>query len=372
MRVLLHETVTGDAVSSDLDVTEATWSTGVCRADEVRAVVPGYTGKSIWQYMVPRKFTISISDDDRRVRAAGMLSIPVADSRDDGMHRVTLPGAGIESIFERRYVLPPAYWPLVDAEGNPIAARDTRITGVEYGTMMKRLYQQAMSHPGAALPVSWEPDRSGSRQGEWSAIDGKPVQEAVADIADLEGGVEWDWVPQLDENDRLTWSLITARDSVQEITSAFWHTWQVGGEEPDLRELQVKVSPEFMVQTAFMAGGRRGDQVMLARATGSDLIDAGLPLSEDWDSSHSSVSVQATLDSWARRRLDEGAAPVQYWRAEVRADRAAGLRHGDWCTIEVLDHWLIPDGSYERRILEVSGTSDSEWLGVVVAGMSTW
>ena len=68
-----------------------------------------------------------------------------------------------------------------------------------------------------------------------------------------------------------------------------------------------------MCSTAVFTGGKDDDRVMVARATSDTLINAGIPLTEVWDSSHSSVSKQATLDAWAQRRHAEGQSPVQYW-----------------------------------------------------------
>lgn len=371
MRALLHETLSGEPVT-ELEIKDCSWSTGICREDTLSVTSPGYTGRDLHPFMVPRKFTLTLLEDDGRVRASGLLGIPEGGSDDDGAHQVTFPARGVESYFERRYVLPYPYWPLIDSEGYPLASRDTRIVGVEYGTMMKRLYQQALEHPGAELPVMWEPDRRGTREKEWAAVDGKPVQEAVEDISNLLGGVEWDWVPVVDDSDRLSLAFVTGTDADPEVTSSFWHTWQAGGYVPDLRALSVKISPEFMASTAIFMGGKDDDRVMAARATSLDLIVAGVPMTEIWDSSNSSVSQQATLDGWAGKQIAEGQAPVQYWSFEVRADRANGLRHGDWCTVEVADHWLIPDGSYARRVVEVSGDAESAWLGVTVAGELSW
>lgn len=371
MRALLHETSTGEPVT-EFEVLSASWASGICRPDEVSLVTPGYTGRDLYQYMVPRKFCLTLLEDDGRVRGSGLLGIPEGTTDQDGMHRVVFPGRGIETYFDRRFILPYPYWPLVDSAGYPVKARDTRITGVEYGTMMKRIYQQALTHPGASLPVAWEPDRRGTREKEWAAVDGKPVQEAVEDISNLLGGVEWDWVPVVDDADRLTFAFITGADADTEITSSFWHTWQTGGTEPDARGLSVKVSPEFMASTAIFTGGKDDDRVMVARATSQAIVNAGVPPIEVWDSSHSSVSEQSTLNGWAGKAIAEGQAPVQYWSFEVRADRALGLRHGDWCTVEVADHWLVPDGSYTRRVVEVSGNADSAWLGVTVAGELSW
>lgn len=371
MRLLLHETVTGE-LADDLEFTNVTWSTGICRPDTVSATLPGYTGQELYKYMVPKVYTVTPVEDDGRVRGAGVLSLPEGKTDTNGINRVVFPGTGVETIFDRRVILPALHWPLINAEGYPVKSRDTNITGVQYGTMMKMLYQQAMSHYGGSLPVAWEPDRAGTREKSWSAVDGKSVQSAVNDISNLIGGVEWDWVPQIDENDRLYWQFLTGTDSTPEITSSYVHTWQSGGEKPSIRNLTLKVSPEFMCQTAFFTGGKEDDRVMISRATGTALIEAGVPLSEVWDSSHSSVSRQATLDQWAENRFEEGAAPVQYYSFEVRDQDATTLRHGDWCQIDVYNHWLVPDGSYNLRVMAVSGNSSSDWLSVTVGGLRSW
>lgn len=371
MRALIHETLTGEPVT-ELEIKSGSWSMGICRPDDVSIQTPGYTGQNLWPLMVPRKYMLTLLEDDGRVRGSGLLGIPEGVDNQDGLHHVSLSGKGIESYFEKRHVLPYPFWPLVDAAGYPLTSRDTFIDKVEYGTMIKRLYQQALTHPGAELPVRWEADRVGTREKGWAAVDGKPVQEAVEDISNILNGVEWDWVPAVDEADRLSLTLITATDVEQEITSDFWHTWQQGGYSPDIRGLSVKVSPEYMASTAIFSGGKDDDRTMFAQATSLDLILAGIPQIEVWDSSHSSVSQQPTLDGWAAKRIAEGQAPVQYWSFEVRADRAVGLRHGDWCSVEVSDHWLIPAGSYSRRVVEVSGSADSDWLGLTVAGELSW
>ena len=371
MRAILHETMTG-AFVAELGYSSLSWDTGICRPDNVTVVLPGYTGQKWFQYMVPRKYTISISEDDGRVRAAGILGIPEAKTDVDGAHTLDFPGTGIESYFERRVVQKPIYWPMLDLGGYPITSRDMRFNGLQYGTIMKRLYAQALDHVGAELPVDFEVDRAGTRDHSYTAVDGVGVQEAVGNLAELADGVEWDWVPSLEGADNLVWTLTTASDSEKEITSAFVHTWQTGGTEPDIRGLEVKISPEHMCSAAIFMGGKDGDSTMAARAIDMTLPLAGIPLAEVWDTSHSSVSKQSTLDGWAQKRVSEGQAPIQYWSFDVRSARGYGLRKGDWCVIDVADHWLVPDGQYSRRVLEVSGDHESDWFSVVVAGEMSW
>lgn len=373
MRAILHEVRTGEPLR-ELEFTKASWATGICREDEVTVTIPGYTAAAdgLRNLVVPRKTAISLVREDGVCVAAGIVGKPLAGSADDGTPELSVPCRGIDTLFDRRRILPYPYGALVDAAGYPDERYDTRISGVEYGTMMQLLYQQAAAHPGGSLPIAWEAARTGTREKGWAAVDGKAVQEAVEDISQLLGGVEWDWVPVVDETDRLSWAFVSGYDATMEITSAYWHDWAAGGTDPDIRGLAEATSPEFMASTAFFTGGKDDDRVMISRQHDPGLIDAGFPLAEIWDSSHSTVSEQATLDGWAKGALEDGQAPVQEWEFEVRADRAAGLRHGDWCTVEVADHWWIPDGVYTRRIVEVSGDAESEWLGVAVAGMQEW
>lgn len=373
MRAILHELRTGEPVT-ELDYSSFSWSQTIQTPDEVSVNVPAYTdsGSGLMRLIVPKKMAISISDDDRRVMAAGMLIEPVAGEDADGLHRFELPARGPERVYEERAILPYPYGRLVDAQGFPLPQYDTTIAGVEYGTMMKRLYQQAMRHPGGAIPATFEPDRVGSRERTWTAVDGKFVQEAVEDIAELLGGVEWDWVPLLDESDRLSWHLVTGTDAQREITSDFWHTWTLGGEEPDLVGWEGKISGEFLASTTIFTGGKDEDKVLISQRHDTTLLDAGFPLVEVWDSSHSSVSIQGTLDGWAEGRLAEGQLPVHYWTFSVRSERAVGIRKGDWCTIDTENHWAVPDGTHTRRIVEVSGTDDPAMLRITVAGEAAW
>ena len=374
MRVLLHDTITGEPLR-ELEFTESSsWSTGVCRADEGTAILPGYTAESagLANLIVPLKTSISMIRDDGICKAAGRVGIPEFGEDDDGDQTVSVAFKGPESLFEKRGVRPYPFGDLVDGAGFPATTFDTRITGVDYGTMMKRLYQQSMAHPGGSIPVVFEPDRVGTREKGWAAIDGKQVQDAVEDIAHLDGGVEWSWVPRVDENDRLSWALITGRDNAPEIVSPFWHSWTNAGTEPDIRKLAGKISPEFMASSVFFTGGKDQDRVLISHRYDSTLIDAGFPLVEVWDTSHSTVSEQTTLDGWAQSRLNDGQAPLNLWSFEVREERAVGLRSGDWCTLEVRNHWYIPDGEYSRRIVGVSGTAVEDWYGVTVAGMTGW
>lgn len=384
MRLLLHETLTGEFVT-EVPFTKVSASSGVGRADTVTVEVPGYTDFPIWQYLIPRKYTLTPVFEDGYCPAAAVAGMPEAETDKDGINKVTLQGQGIESVFERIPVLPAPFWPLINSNtGRPIVTRDTMLSGFDYGTIMKRLYQQALGHFGMPTHLRFEADRAGTRQKTFIATDGKPVQEAVNDVSNLLGGVEWDWKPTVDTRDNLTIDLVTADDTIQELIVGITYQWNSSGNDPDIGPITITVSPEFFCSTAIFMGGKGGtdgagtdgNRVLASRALNSEIVDKGVPAHFVWDTSHSSVSDQSTLDGWAARRALEGGAPVQYWKFKVRASSAPGLRHGMMVDLLIEDHWFIPDGVYSRRVVEISWStetySDPEWFDVVVAGELAW
>lgn len=372
MRFLLFETVGGKPII-DLEVTSADWDTGILAQDKVSARVPGYTHRAaaldLRGLLTPYRVGVAVQEDDGRVPAAGILTAPVeAATDDDGRSGYALTMFGVAKLFESRHVRKFPGWPLIGSDGKPTGEFDLDISGVEYGTIQKRLVQESMLFAGGALPIEFEPDRVGTRQRLYEAVEGKPVLDACDDIADLLGGVEYDFVPRISDQDMVSWEFVTGTDAKREISSAATAAWRLGGHKPDIRGYSRSTSGDELVDEAIFAGGKDDDSAMFARATSGDLIAAGFPRRELWDTSHTTVSVQSTLDGWAANAVANGSGPVEFLTFEVRADSAVGLRHGDYIEIQALDHWDMPDGIYSRRVLSVGGAYGSDWKKIVCMG----
>lgn len=368
MRALLFETRTGKPV---IDLERTSWSVdvGILAADKIELQVPAYTPRAFTMdlkgLLTPFKYSVAMVDESvagvRVVRAAGpIVSAPTAPD-DDGLNGYKVTCYGPARLIERRGIRLFPGWPLIGGDGKPNGLYDVTITGVEYGTIMKRLITESMLWPGGELPVVFEADRAGTRERTYEAVDGKPVLDALDDLADLINGVEYAFVPSINDADEITWDFVTATDSALVITSGE-HFWNIGGKRPDVRAYVRDPDMSSLATETVFTGGKSDDVVLMARASSSALIDDGWPRLERWDTSHSTVSVQTTLQAWAEAGLGGVTDVVSF---EVRAERAYAVRPGDQVTLDALGDWDLPDGPYEGRVLSVSWNSDSpDWVGV--------
>lgn len=370
MRALLFETRTGNPVI-DLERTAWDWDTGILAEDKATVVVPAYTPRSramdLRGLLTPFKHSLALIDESvdgaRVVRAAGPITQRVPQDDADGRPGFKVTARGLEVLLRRRFIRLHPGWPLIDGDGLPTGLYDQTFENAAYGTIIKHLVQESEKFPGGDLPIIYEADRVGVHERtQYAALDGKPVLEAMDQIADLADGVEYDFRPVIDDTDHITYQLVTGTDADMVIVGQDAQVWNIGGASPDVRGWEPADRTGDVATDAFFTGGKDDDRVLVARASDPALIDDGWPRLEIWDSSHSSVSTQATLQGWADgalRGLDTS------WPFEVRAERALTLRHGDLVTIHADGHWDLQDGTYQRRVLSINQKSSSpDWVGV--------
>lgn len=370
MRALLFETVTGKPVV-DLECTDWSTDTGILAPDSVEVTVPAYTARSrsmdLRSLLVRDKFSVAVIDESvaesRYVVAAGPIvqAVPAEDA--GGNHAYKVSCRGVERLFESRHVRLFPGWPLIGADLKPTGAFDQSFKDLSYGTIMKRLLVESEKFPGGSLPISYEPDRAGVHErNEYHADKGIKVLEAIDDLADLSDGVEYDFRPVIDEFDNVTYEFVTGTDSGRVVSRDAGLVWNLGGVMPDIRGYERVPDPSPVYTEAIFAGGKDDDTVLLARAQDSAPLSDGFPRAELWDSSHSTVTVQSTLQSWADRSLTKLPDRVRF---EVRAQHAHGIRHGDMGELASLGHWDMHDGIYPVRVLSVSrSSSDPGWVAI--------
>ena len=370
MRALLFETRTGLPVV-DLEVSDWSYDTGVLAADKIDVSVPAYTRRArsmdLGELLTPFKYSIALVDESvegrRWVPAAGYIASRDPQDDEDGRQSFKVSCRGFDGLMQYRHVRAFPGWPLIGSDGKPTGAYDMSFENLSLGTIIKRLVSETEKFPAGDLPIVYEPDRAGVHERTaYEALDGKPVLEAIDDIADLMDGVEYDFVPVIDEYDHVSLRLVTGLDGVGAIVGNDSLTWNLGGTATDIRGWEPNDQIGEVATDAVFTGGKGDDLVLAARATDTTLTDAGWPRVEVWDSSHSTVSRQATLQSWADGRVG---GVFQRPKFEVRADKAYGLRHGDIVEISSLGHWYVPDGIQRRRVLSVNRSSSSpDWFGV--------
>lgn len=370
MRVLLHETRTGHPVV-DLERTAWDYDIGILTPDKLGITVPAYTPRAssmdLAELLTPYKYSIALVDESvagsRVVRASGPITMRPPEDDRDGRTSFKVTARGPEILWQYWHLRQYPGWPLIDGAGKPTGTYDLGFEAMALGTIIKKLVQEQQKWVGNELPIVFEADRAGTRERlDYEAVEGKPLLEALDQIGERADGVEWDLHPVIDDLDHISYQLVTGTDDDQIIVGTNALTWNLGGEHPDIRGWEPNDLIGELATDVIFHGGKGDDEVLLARASDPTLVAEGWPRLEVWDSSHSTVTQQATLQAWADGRVSPVASRPRF---EVRAERAYGARHGDVVQIASQGHWYQPDGIQNRRLLSVNQDSTNpDWYGV--------
>ena len=312
---------------------------------------------------------------------------------------LTLSAKGMGSYFNYRMILPllaasvavdeftiPDPADTSKTKANP--ALTTSFSDLSLGTMAKRLVQQTRLWTGGDLPIIFQDDEAGIHTKNFLGLDFKPVMEAVEDFANRENGPEFSFQPRF-TSDLLgvEWLFRTGTNAQPLITSESVPLWSVTASKSPVSNLSTSEDGSKLVSLGWQTGGRQDDTVLVARAYDSTLVDAGFPLMEGVDSSHSTVSEQPTLDSYAQAMIRAGLSPYEVWSftAQARPMDENGLpagpqvgqyRVGDFCDL-VFDAWnpltgigdpfLTQKATYRHRIIGLSGDEHGRTIDVSLA-----
>lgn len=129
-------------------------------------------------------------------------------------------GSGLWSYFDHRHVLP------VLTPGQLPRDVVSTWTGLSRRTLVKRLVQQACSHPASGLPIDYEPDIAGADELSIPGSDLKPVGEALRDLTEIEGGPEIAFRPKWGaDRKHVRWDLLTGDPEITQAGDD--HYWDV-------------------------------------------------------------------------------------------------------------------------------------------------
>lgn len=363
-----------------LDPSDGSWRVGVGEAGEIKCQILTNTGDrfaDLFNTTTSVKAGLAVEHGERIIEAGPVWT----RSHDD--HTLTLVAKGLRSVFAHRHVLPNAAYsidptqfyikdPSKSSGTMPNPAVATNLTGLSLGTIAKRLVQQALGNPGGSLPIVFADDEAGGHERNFDGGSFTRVSEALDGIEGIDGGVELRFTPRFRPDMLGVEWVLEVGSSL--IASPQEHRWDIGLPDSPTRGLSWVEDSSEMAAVAFAAGGRAADKVLTARASSTRLTDPPLnyPLLETADTGRSSVTEQATMDAWARKGLDKGAAPSEAWSFETLIDSADGprlgdYRHGDFMQLAIHGHEFFGDYTARQRIVQLSGQLGSEWVKVTGA-----
>lgn len=360
MRFCVGDVLTG-RITGWFQPASASWSEVLNGAGAVSAVAnlqdPATRQMRLGDLAVPGKSFLAALDGDEVLQAGPVWAHQPYDS---DKQTLTLVAAGWWSYADARLLLNAGVSPIDPASDVSIVSS---FQGIAVGWL-----DVMMSHPGtpvfilpAAIPGSNERNELG--------VNLASVGKRLSDLTQVEGGPDIRFVPRL-SSDRLSLEVVVQIGTPDEpqIISPLRNRFEWGVKASSLSGMRVTSSASGLASKVYYSGGRQADEVIMSTAS-NDLLAAGFPLLELADSSHSTVSVQATLDAWAAEGALLASRPVQSIEFEhdlAQSPTLGSFRSGDECVLHSVDDPYLADGAYRVRITGRSG--DAEGRKVKITG----
>lgn len=368
MRIIMGDLLTGRRIL-DVPFTKADWAVELNAAGTVRCTVDlrdaDVEALDMRNAATLGKTFLGAVEDGVLVEAGPLWS----REYDQADGTLTLVAKGLWSYFDRRTLLPDiGDLPVIDpATGESAAYADSSWSGLHLGTIGKRIVQQSMTWPGADLPIVFEADKVGDHERNYAGADLSIIGDMLTNLSNVQGGPDIQFLPQW-SSDRLgvQWLYRSGDPRIYSMTD---HIIDASVPGSPVKKLDVEESGDALAALGWCSGGRSGDASLIDRAWNQTLPSAGFPLMEAVDSSRSSVKEPATITAYAVELARVSARPVAQWGLTVHTGgegepSVTEYAVGDYLRIKVGGDLFIPDGTYRRRIVNLSRTEGDQHLKI--------
>jgi hypothetical protein len=324
----------------------------------------------------PWQNVIFAEDDASQTTLAVVL---ITDRSWDNDARVlTLTVVGVSGYFDTKAIIGPptaATAALTLATGRPNTALDTVVTGPP-ATRGAKLVAQWLTWPGATMPFVLPAYETSSDTQTYPFLDGRYVGTALNDLTALDQGPDFQFTSQRIGTGVSIQFLMRAGTKNNPYLGRYVGSWSEGGDRTPVSKLVVDDDATDQASHAFGTGAATVRSVLWSRALNTSMVANGYPPMVTWDSSHSSVSVQGTLDAYVRENLNYAAGAQRTLSFTLKNSRTGdeggpalgGFTVGDMADIDVSDtnYWLKP-GLVPIRITGISGDEVGELVSIQCA-----
>lgn len=215
------------------------------------------------------------------------------------------------------------------------------------------------------LPVILPPVEGGQNVRTYLGPDFASVAARLEDLTKVINGPEMLFQPRLEDGGaRLAFHMLTGSPELVTAT----HTWDQRRSATPITGLHITEDASTQTGDAWAKAGAQDDTVLLARTHDMWLEDAGWPLLQASDSSHTTVSDIATLRSYtdgsvaARTKNTESITFKARRTDEAGGDLGNALTVGDHIHLRAADPYL-GDQLYRLKVIELSG-DEGDWVSV--------
>lgn len=296
---------------------------------------------------------------------------------DKDSEQLTLTARGMWSYFDHRTLLPVLAGrnpddPTTDTRFSPVSVDPDDPWPIDTRTSLqgiaRALVEQAQSWTGGDVPVILPTEIAGTAERWYKGADLGMVGERLAQLTQVDGGPDIMFTPRL-QADRMgvEWVMRIGTPTNPLLASPLPQVFNIGIASSSVSNVKVRVDGSVLASQTFASGGRTSDQSLIAVTEDSTLTDAGYPLLEVVDGSHSTVSNPATLQGYSDERAGQGRKPVTVWSFSHDLSRqpfVESFNAGDFCTIRVMDDAYIETRDHQMRCISRAGDAEGRKISL--------
>ena len=369
-RCLITESTTGLVVDELALAADPDWSTeigtkGSWSVDVLLGTGPN-TKDTVLSYLTAGRYAWVVVYNNTPIQGG----LPASGGYVQKTRTLTASGPGILALFDNRTVRAPNGTPATIAS----TANNLTIGNATKRRVIRDLIGLSLSdtNSGANLPfdLSDAASETGSENRTFPATDFTSVLRKLTDETDDNQGPEFIIRPYLVAGSGQTfiaWKLAIGTPLLgDQNLNAVWELSAAFGDIDLDYNMAVPIP-----HRVWAKGAGDGPVTVFGYAENSAALQAAkIPYADYTDTSHTDISDQAKLNSFAAATLAERSVASETWKATVRIDgkNNAGVQispelgswaEGDQPLFRVTKHQVIPDGSYRRRIVGMSQGQDA-------------
>lgn len=326
-------------LTTEVPVASSSWSLVMDDAGPLQVVLPlaDPDVAALNPYLIaePCRCFLAVSYIDSTGTETFLAGGPIwTHAYDDTSKQLTIGASGLWSYWDHRKVLP-----VLAAGVNPATVTTSMLSSL--GTLAKQLVQLAQTHTAGSVPVVFPADETGTNARTYTGFSMTAVGQALRDLTGVQGGPEIQFVPRRTAADPrfIEWVMRVGTTEQPLLSQAGddW-TWDASVPRSSVTGISVQRDGSAMATRVWEQGTGSDISTLYSQANDTTLTDAGFPLLELADSTHTDVTVQATLDTYAAGLLARALRPVESWTVKVRRDDTPNVAQyavGDYVSIVI-------------------------------------
>lgn len=356
---VVYKTVTGRIVSDFPLADQPQWTRQLNTSGSIKAKVrSGDTGvpsiDSLYGICVPKMFSLAVLWGDYVCQAGPIQPYDVDDNTQAGI--LELGTGSLWTLLEGRLLHDPGYDPQTVGLNNP--AVDVNVTDSlpNIALTLVRNAANMTARSGSSLPLDIPANSgTGTNVRSYPGYDMVSVGQRLHELTQVEDGPDVDFEPYLTSDS--TGQYIRHRMRVGRVPDGYLvqpgipPRWDYGS---TLRSVKISGDGSDIASDTWVKGSGDKYSMLYGHAYSSTLTDAGWPLQDYIDTTHTSATNQDTLDGWAAADLALHGQATEQWSAYVDANRNPALGAyslGTFGTYNIQTHPWIRPGQYSVRIL---------------------